>query len=51
MWAKKNTTKKIMKATEEKHKLDLENLRAEMAKQLWEMEGKKKECWQGSGTT
>ena len=31
-----------MKATEEKHKLDLENLRGEMAKQLWEMEGKKK---------
>ena len=29
-----------MKVTEEKHKLDLENLRGEMAKQLWEM-GKK----------
>ena len=31
---KKNTTKKIMKVTEEKHKLGLENLRGEMAKQL-----------------
>ena len=31
---KKNTAKKIMKVTEEKHKLDLENLRGEMAKRL-----------------
>ena len=31
---KTHTTKKIMKVTEEKHKLDLENLRGEMAKQL-----------------
>lgn len=31
-----------MKVTEEKHKLGLENLRGEMAKQLWEMGKKKK---------